>query len=207
MRLTLAMLALALSACAVAQPASVNLDGLPSDLRVLSRGDWGAATPTLPMTSHLPAVITIHHTATPANPDRSNGDKIRGLQAFSQRADTLGDGRLKAAWPDVPYHYYIAYDGVIIEGRDIRFEGDTNTRYDLTGHIQIVVEGNFEESEPTDAQLTSLTRLVVSLAEQWDVPPEAIAGHGDQAMGQTLCPGEELADVLPVLRAAVAAAR
>lgn len=205
MRYTLLLAALALTSCAGSQSASANLRGLPSDLPVLTRAAWGADEPVAEMTPHTPTVITVHHTGTPAHPERATGEKIRALQVFSQRADTLGDGTPKAAWADVPYHYYIGTDGVVAEGRDVRYEGDTNTSYDLGGHVQVVVEGNFEETEPTPAQLASLRGLVVALADEWDIPADAIAGHGDRAEGQTVCPGEALKPFLPTLRAAVEA--
>ncbi|WP_420454095.1 peptidoglycan recognition family protein [Rubrivirga sp.] len=205
MRSALLLLALALTSCAGSQPAADN--GLPADLPTLSRAEWGAADPVGPMRPHTPDTITIHHTATTVDPERSNADKLRSLQAFSQRADTLGDGRPKVAWPDVPYHYYVAHDGTVVEARDVRYEGDTNTDYSLAGHIQVVVEGNFEETEPTAAQLDNLTRLVVALARRWDVPADALAGHGDRAVGQTVCPGSSLIRRLPDLRQAIADAR
>ena len=205
MRVSLLLAALALASCATSQPTSASLRGLPADLPVLTRAQWGGAPPTGEMAPHTPTVITIHHTGTPAHPERSTAEKIRALQAFSQRADTLGDGRPKVAWADVPYHYYIGADGIVAEGRDVRFEGDTNTDYELTGHVQVVVEGNFEETEPTPEQLASLRGLVVALADEWDIPAESIAGHGDRAVGQTVCPGEALKPFLPVLRTAVEA--
>ena len=205
MRSLLLLASLALAACATSEPTSPSLAGLPADLPVLTRAEWGAAEPTGPMVPQTPTLITVHHTGTPAHPERSSADKVRALQAFSQRADTLGDGRPKVAWADLPYHYYIGTDGVVVEGRDVRFEGDTNTAYDLTGHVQVVVEGNFEETEPTPAQLTSLTRLVVAVADAWDIPADGVAGHGDRAEGQTVCPGAALKPHLPAIRAAVEA--
>lgn len=204
MRRLLLLAALALASCATTQSASANLRGLPADLPVLTRAAWGAAPAGPGMVPHTPTVITVHHTGTPAHPERPTAEKILALQAFSQRADTLGDGTPKVAWADVPYHYYIGTDGLVAEGRDVRFEGDTNTRYDLTGHVQVVVEGNFEETEPTPEQLASLEGLVVALANTWGIPPDAIAGHGDRAEGQTVCPGANLKPFLPTLRAAAA---
>ncbi|WP_412068105.1 peptidoglycan recognition family protein [Rubrivirga sp. IMCC43871] len=205
MRTALVLLALALASCAGSAPTSVNRVGLPADLAYVPRAEWGALAPTGPMRPHAPATITVHHTGTPAQPDRPNAEKLRALQAFSQSDAPLGDGSPKVAWPDVPYHYYIATDGVVLEGRDVRYEGETNTDYPLAGHVQVVVEGNFEETEPTPQQLASLTQLVVAIARQWDVPAEAVAGHGDRAPGQTVCPGEALLPFLPTLRQAVAA--
>jgi len=207
MRIALLALALALTSCAGSQPAPSNRDGLPSDLPYLSRAEWGAAEPAGPMRPQTPDKITVHHTADTHPADRPNGEKLRRLQAFSQRPDTLDTGHVKPTWPDVPYHYYVAADGEVVEGRDVRFEGESNTAYPLAGHLQVVVEGNFEETEPTAAQMRSLTRLVVALAQRWDIPADALAGHGDRAPGQTVCPGASLIPRLPELRQAIAEAR
>jgi len=64
----------------------------------------------------------------------------------------------------------------------------------------IVLEGNFEEEEPSAAQLTSLREMIAWLAAQYQVPPERVGGHKDFA--ETLCPGRKLHALLPELREA-----
>lgn len=167
---------------------------------ILSREAWGAHAPVLPMKLHAPDRITIHHTGVRSNAERTLEDKLRGLQRFSQREDSLAGGGRKPAWPDIPYHYYIDVTGRIAEARDVRFVGDTNTSYDPAGHILVVVEGNFEVEQPTPAQLESLRRTVQWLAAEWGVPAAAIRSHKDYA--RTECPGVNLYDKLDALRAA-----
>ncbi len=171
---------------------------LPSELPVLTRAAWGAAAPAGPMKRHVPRQITIHHTAGRHAPERTTADKLRALQQFSQERSTLEGGRIREAWADVPYHFYIAVDGTIAEGRSLRFLGDSNTRYDLRGQIQIVLEGNFEEELPTAPQYDSLWKLTYVLARQWRVAPEHIFGHKDHT--QTACPGGALYQWLPQMR-------
>lgn len=168
------------------------------ELPVLTRSEWGAAAPVLPTERHEPRRITIHHTATPQRPERPTAEKLRALQRFSQERSLLADGRVKEPWADIPYHFYIAADGTIAEGRDVRLVGDSNTSYDLVGHIQIVVEGNFEIEQPSAAQYASLRELTYSLAVRWGVRPEEVFGHRDHV--QTACPGEALYQWLPHLR-------
>ena len=93
--------------------------------------------------------------------------KMQGLQRFSQNKEKLADGRTKPAWPDVPYHFYIAVDGRIAEGRSITAVGDTNTGYDPSGFIQVVVEGNFETEKPSALQQAALTDLLQSLKAKY----------------------------------------
>lgn len=172
--------------------------GVPADVPFVTRAEWGAAAPVSAMKPHVPTRITIHHTAGRQAPARSAAEKMRALQAFSQRADSLDDGRRKPAWPDVPYHFYVATDGSVVEGRDVRFAGDSNTPYDPSGHLLVVVEGNFEEEDLTPEQRATLDRLVWSLARRWKIPADRIRGHRDFA--ETLCPGERLYRDLPRLR-------
>jgi hypothetical protein len=150
------------------------------------------------MKEHDPTRITIHHTATPQKPERALADKMKALQNFSQNAGTLGNGKPKLAWPDVPYHFYIAANGQIAQGREEHFVGDTNTEYDPSGHLLVVLEGNFEEEQVTAAQWDSLVRITRWLADRYHVPAASIGGHKDFA--DTLCPGKGLQARLAELR-------
>jgi hypothetical protein len=181
-------------ACASRGTPATATAGVP----IVSRAEWGARDPVLPMREHRIERITIHHTATRQDPARSLGEKLRGLQAFSQRDDSLGDGRKKPAWADVPYHYYIAVDGSTGEARSWRYVGDSNTPYDPTGHLLIVVEGNFEDEQLTEPQMRALESLVLSFARRFGVPGERLGAHKDYA--STRCPGKNLYAELPRLR-------
>ena len=167
--------------------------------KVVLRQQWGAKPVGPRAKRHEIRLITIHHTGVAQNPKRSLEDKLRGLQAFSQREDKLADGRTKPAWPDIPYHYYISTDGRIGEGREWFYAGDTNTEYDPTGHLLIVVEGNFEIEKPLPAQMKSLREITLWAAHRWRVAPELIEGHKDHS-AQTSCPGKSLDAQLSALR-------
>lgn len=161
---------------------------------MVMREQWGASEPSFAMIRHDPSRITIHHTASAQKPNRPIGAKLRSLQAFSQRSETLADGRTKQAWADIPYHFYIDANGEIAEGRSIDFVGDTNTAYDPTGHIAIVVEGNFEAETPSAAQFASLQNLIQYLASSIGVADQLVGVHADFA--STACPGANLAHAL-----------
>lgn len=165
---------------------------------IISRTEWNANKPVGEGKKHKIEFITIHHTATKQRTDLTIETKLKNLQAFSQREDKLASGKAKPAWFDVPYHYYIAVDGKIAEGREIGYAGDTNTAYDPTGHALIVVEGSFGTDEPNAAQLESLTAMVKWLAKKYKVSGEKIKGHKDYA--DTACPGTNLEKLLPELR-------
>jgi N-acetyl-anhydromuramyl-L-alanine amidase AmpD len=87
----------------------------------------------------------------------------------------------------------------VAEGRELRYAGDSNTPYDTRGHIQIVLEGNFETEWVSGPQYRSLAALSRALTLEWGIPSTLIAGHLDHAPG-TLCPGRGLYPLLGWLR-------
>jgi N-acetylmuramoyl-L-alanine amidase-like protein len=158
--------------------------------QILARQAWGAK-PAIEarMSAQTPLEIVIHHTGVRKKAKLSLEKKLRGLQDYS-----LGAKR----WGDVPYHFYIDAQGRIGEGRDLAFAGDTNTRYDVRNRIQLVVEGDFEQETPGDAQIVALRDLVEWLRAKYGIAGAKVVGHGDLA--QTDCPGKSLKPFLAELR-------
>ncbi len=165
---------------------------------IVSRDAWNAK-PAIErlMTRHDPKAIIVHHTSVRQQPRVSLERKMRGLQGFSQREGKVA-GRHKPAWGDVPYHFYIGVSGRVAEGRSLAFAGDTNTSYDTSGYIQIVVEGDFTKEEPSAGQVDALRRLVADLKSRFGIPGARISGHNDHA--DTNCPGPSLKKLIPSLR-------
>lgn len=166
---------------------------------IISRKDWKAKNPVGEGKEHTIRFLTIHHTGTPQKKETKIEKKMQNLQNFSQTESRLASGKLKPIWFDVPYHYYIAVDGKIAEGREIKFVGDTNTNYDPTGHALIVLEGNFETEQPSAEQQKSLREMTGWLLAQYKIPVAEIKAHNDYAA--TACPGNNLKILLPKLRA------
>jgi hypothetical protein len=173
-----------------AKEASVTASLSPQRPRIISRQEWKAKDAAGQMQPHTVRRITIHHTAAPQKKGVAIEKKMQALQNFSQGRSRLASGGYKPAWPDVPYHYYIAVDGQIAEGRDIKYVGDTNTDYDPTGHALVVLEGNFEKEQPSARQLESLREMVAWLSAGYGIPASEIKGHNDYA--STACPGARL---------------
>ncbi|WP_143960852.1 peptidoglycan recognition protein family protein [Litoribacter populi] len=169
-----------------------------TSIQIMQREEWKALPPKFDIPSHTPKFITIHHTGVKKNPDVTLEQKLRNLQAFSISNDPLADGTPRKGWADVPYHFYIDMEGKIAEGRKVTFQGDSNTKYDLDGHVSIVLEGNFEMEEVSPEQLASLQDLIFHLSEQYALSPTTLSGHLDQAM--TSCPGKNLYNLIPQLK-------
>lgn len=190
---------LRLATCVLA--ASCATPGGGGEEALLTGAEWGARPPPGEMRPHQVRGIVVHHTATRRRLDRPFAEKMRAVQAFSQTEAPLASGGTKPPWPDVSYHFYVDHAGKAAEGRDASYAGDSNTEYDPAGHLQVVLEGNFEEERPTAAQLSTLRRLLVGLADRYGIPSTTIDGHRDRV--ETLCPGRNLYGRLPGLRAAV----
>ncbi len=169
--------------------------------KILTREMWGAQPAMDGVQPQEPLSIILHHTGVRSSPKLSLESKMRALQSFSQQRAQVSETRSRAPWPDVPYHYYIDPSGRIAEGRDVRYKGDTNTDYDVTGHIQIALEGNFEHELPTKQQLEAARDLLTWLTLSWDIPIKGITSHKDHA--KTVCPGKHLLEVLPQLLSTV----
>ena len=125
--------------------------------------------------------ISIHHTATVAKDNSKSPQRLRSYQRYHQS---------NKGWTDLAYHLFIDLDGNIYEGRDRACVGDTATKYDPTGHLLLVLEGNFEEQDVSSAAFDRLVEVVSWAAATHDVPFERIRRHRELAA--TACPGEAL---------------
>jgi hypothetical protein len=197
----LAAMVLLLGACAsnkkpkaTSQPVAM----VPKPM-IVTREEWGSkAQPIDDSHKHTPKYITIHHNGVNWAPGTDPIKFVRNIQSWGQRRvaenDALPPEKRKPKienWPDLPYHFMIAPDGRIFEGRPLEYEPQSNTDYPLTGHIGVELMGNFENERPSEQQLTSCVALVAWLCQSQHIDPSEIAGHRDRAQGQTVCPGKD----------------
>jgi hypothetical protein len=180
-------------------------DSPPSKPVIVSRAEWGArsldleapeefglfdlqANPegVLYYSSDLSAVlntIVVHHSAIP----NAGPVEIQSLHM---------DGR---GFADVAYHFMIAKDGRIYEGRELDIRGAHVQGFN-TGSVGIVLLGNFNDEQPTESQLDSLRELADYLRYTYGI--RYLAGHKDypnQSPDGTECPGDNLYPLLPDL--------
>lgn len=174
------LLATVVSGCALAPVA----DRVPTvEPRIVSVAQWGGTAADASRAKlHVPTRITLHHGGETFPRSRDPREYLRSLQSWS---------RNDRKWLDIPYHYLIDLDGNIYAGRDIGYAGDTNTEYDPAGHALVVVLGNYEEIEPTPAQLAAVVDVMSVLAARFRIDPDNIGAHKDFARN-TLCPGKNL---------------
>lgn len=151
-------------------------------VRIIPRADWQAIEPR-PYKQHIPERITIHHEGTKLLLTDNAAEKINRIQAWGMGPDRK--------WVDIPYHFLIAPDGSIYQGRNVFTVGETATEYDPTGHLLICCLGNLQEQEVTEQQLNSLIKLISYCCKKYKLPVETLASHKDYS-SQTSCPGKNL---------------
>ena len=155
----------------------------PNVLAIIPRSGWNAAE-ARPYKSQVPVRITIHHEGgkvLSATDDAAQ--RLKNVQTWSMGKDRN--------WIDIPYHFLIAPDGTVFEGRSPLTVGETNTEYDPTGHLLISFLGNYEKQKLDDNLLDVLTRLIARLCIQYNISPETIGGHKDYSK-ITTCPGPDI---------------
>ncbi|MDR7331371.1 peptidoglycan recognition family protein [Roseateles asaccharophilus] len=154
----------------------------PPSPQIVSVDTWGGTPASAPVPTHQISKITIHHQGEIWKDGTDVQNYLRRLQQWS---------RLTKRWADIPYHYVIAPDGRIYAARPLQQAGDTNTEYDPRGHALVMLVGNFEEQQPTPAQLSAAVDLTAWLAHEHKLGLDAIASHKDYSK-QTVCPGKNL---------------
>ena len=184
MRIVIASLLVALTAaCATAQEKPKKEAKVPKPA-IVSAKEWGSEPQPIPDSrKHTPQFITVHHAGVDWKPGRDPVTFVKNMQGWGQREKN---------WPDLAYHFMIAPDGRIFEARSMEYEPESNTKYDLQGHIGIELMGNFETQRPSEKQLESLVAIVAWVCQEKNIPPSEIATHRDRAKKQTSCPGKDL---------------
>lgn len=128
--------------------------------------------------------IVIHHTGNPSDDD---------LSAAEIDASHKGQG-----WTCIGYHYVIRKDGTVEQGRPHWTVGAH-----AYGHnsytIGIHVCGNFEEAEPTDAQIESTAMLLANLCTDYSLPIDRDHVVGHRELMSTACPGEYLYEMMDTI--------
>lgn len=127
-------------------------------------------------------MIVIHHTA---SPDMSAAEIHREHQNIG--------------WSGIGYHYVVHPSGEIERGRPRQMIGAHAEGYN-SHTIGIALTGNFENEQPTAAQIEAVSDLLSDLCSIYDLTPTAdtVVGHRD--LNATACPGQNLYDILQTIR-------
>lgn len=165
---------------------------VPRPAQYVPRAEWGSTPDPIPASrKHTPKWITIHHAGVLWTNSQDPAQFVRNMQAWGKKRPELEKPPRNTYWPDLPYHFLIAPDGRIFEGRPVEYEPESNTEYSLAGNLGVEMMGDFNRQRPSPAQLESAARLTAWLMQQHRIELEHVRTHRDAAPGQTTCPGRD----------------
>jgi hypothetical protein len=165
---------------------------VPRPEQIVSREEWGSKPDPIPESRrHTPRMITLHHAGVLWTNSVKPEEFVRNMQAWGKKRPEIEQPPRNTFWPDLPYHFLIAPDGRIFEGRPLEYEPDTNTKYDIAGHLGVEMVGDFDRQRPSVEQLTSAAQITAWLMQEFEIPIDQVRTHRDVAPGQTGCPGRD----------------
>ncbi len=128
--------------------------------------------------------IVIHHSATTSDCARTINDfhtNVRGWPNGLGYHFVIGNGsRTPDGWIEAGPRWARQQPGAHAKS--------PQNRMNEIG-IGICLVGNFEETEPTEAQMEALVALVRRLRQRERIPRRNVIGHRDVIKGYTVCPG------------------
>ncbi|MEZ6123148.1 MAG: peptidoglycan recognition family protein [Planctomycetaceae bacterium] len=129
--------------------------------------------------------IVIHHSGT-------NAGSVSSIhREHRQRKDSQGN-----PWLGIGYHFVIGNGDGMEDGlveATFRWEQQLHGAHSGSAvhndvGIGVCLIGNFQEHQPTQKQLGSVTRLLNELTGRYGIPPRLVIGH--QTVRPTACPGQ-----------------
>lgn len=142
-----------------------------------------------------PKNIAIHHSA--VNPPAMNMTELKARatahnnyhKAKSEMWNNTTPGEY--GYPYIRYHYMIAQDGSVLQVQHEKYvlyhSGDGATGQFNYWGIAIMLEGNYETAQPTDAMMKSLVLLIRDIEKRYGINPQ-VRGH-KEISATTSCPG------------------
>lgn len=165
------------------------------------RSQW-AASPILkdratPM-GQKPYRITVHHSADIRLPDgtKETGDPVKVLR-WIEESHQKGIGK-NEPFACIGYHFIIARDGRVFEGRPIQYQGAHATGDNNIGNIGVCLLGDFEHGPVPRVQAEKLVEVLDRLTAQYAIRPSERTVFGHKDFKDTDCPGRNLE---PLVRA------
>ncbi|CAN5690370.1 hypothetical protein BH10CYA1_BH10CYA1_04140 [soil metagenome] len=169
-------------------PKSSNVPKPP----IVTREEWGSkAQPIGENRKQVPDWITLHHAGELWHEKDDPIEFVRHMQVWGQKRPQLEKTPRDTYWPDLPYHFLIAPDGRIFEGRPTQYEPESNTKYPLHGNIGVEMMGDFNVQRPTLEEIRSCVKLTAWLCQQYHISLDHVRTHQDAAPKQTDCPGKD----------------
>lgn len=161
---------------------------------LIRRYEWGAMkVDTKKMFPHLPLKVIFHHYGFPE--DEPNIHMMPFFEGNRSLIELQKHNIEKEALCDIKFHYVVAPDGAIYEGRDTAYMSK-HLSFGDAGSIAILVWGNFNrESVPFEVKKSILELLRYLNKRFVTIKMESgIFAHSEKSL--TSCPGHNLVNFI-----------
>lgn len=150
----------------------------------IARQSWATERPVPALMNRMTPIryVTIHH-------DGMRPFFADDRSAAAARLDAIRRAHRQQNWGDIGYHYAVDRAGNVWECRQLCYQGAHVKNFN-PGNVGIVALGNFDEQQPTQAQLAAVHRHAVSVMRAYRVPVRNLRTHLQWA--PTCCPGRHM---------------
>lgn len=161
---------------------------------IIGRDAWGARRDRGFGPAPLPATeVWLHHSVTPAPdvvpPFDDDDAAIRALEDIGEQR--FGGG--------ISYTFAVTPSGRVYEGHGVDRRGAHTKGHNTVGRA-IVLVGDYETAQPTEAQLNAVAALLRhGHAKGWWTSPTLTGGHRDAPGASTACPGRHAHAAIPTI--------
>ncbi|MBA3709907.1 MAG: N-acetylmuramoyl-L-alanine amidase [Planctomycetes bacterium] len=132
--------------------------------------------------------ITVHHSSEHGD---ATGDPVDMLRLFEKNHKLKG-------WACIGYHFIIATDGRVYEGRPLAYQGAHAGGDNNIGNVGVCLLGNFERDRVPEVQRAALISVLDRLSNRFEIARTEI--HGHREFKTTDCPGRYLMAVVDEYR-------
>ncbi len=165
------------------------------EFTIIKREEWKANRPKYPYINIFPERIVVHHHEFEFKQRTKTSKYYKGPETilYLQTKD------IKEGLNDIKYHFIIAPDGTVYEGRPLGTAGCHCKSYDNTT-IAVLFYGNFNVEQVNKQQLRAfmlLMKHIKSIYRHMNIP-KCIKNHRDYEF--TLCPGHHLANLINIIK-------
>lgn len=149
--------------------------------------------------------ITFHHEGFGGETAESFAARLAGRlkQTAVQRVQNIHNQHVGSGMGMIAYNYVIGVDGEVVKARPVSHAPATYTRHpgtgriaDFTGHVAVMVLGDFDHQPLTAVQRATLVRVMSEAQRAFRVPTAHILPHKDHVEHEgrfgTACPGRYL---------------
>ncbi len=147
----------------------------------------------------VPNRITVHHSNFPDDTNPDAAEVLRRIEA----AHCRGIGQSGPPGACIAYHFLIAPNGTVYEGRPLKYQGAHAGGQNNVQNIGVCLLGNFEDHPGPAAQVRSLIQVLDRLRSTYRIPRTKVLGHLDfnpPGNHHTDCPGVYLYRIVKAYR-------